>query len=128
MVDSLQEKVKKYILDNRLIEKGEGIAVGISGGPDSLCLAHILLGLRKMLGFEICLAHLNHSMRGEESEADMDFVSRLSREWDVTAIFERADVYDYIFKKHLNLEEAARTLRYNFFIRAAFQSNTSKVA
>ena len=128
MVASLTEKVKIYIVENHLISSGDGVVVGISGGPDSLCLAHILLGLRKDMGFEICLAHLNHSLRGEESEDDMDFVSRLSREWDVTAIFETADVYDYIFKKRLNLEEAARVLRYNFFVKAAFQFNGNKVA
>lgn len=128
MSDLLQQKVKKFILEKHLISKGEGIVVGVSGGPDSLCLAHILLELRQSLGFEICLAHLNHALRGEESEEDMDFVSRLSREWDVTAIFETADVYEYIFKKHINMEDAARNLRYNFFIRAASQFEASKVA
>lgn len=128
MDNSLKDRVRKYILDNHLIDKGDGVVVGISGGADSLCLAHILLELRQSMGFEICLAHLNHSLRGEESEDDMDFISQLSREWDITAIFETADVYDYVFKKGLNLEEAARVLRYNFFVRAAFQFNASRVA
>lgn len=128
MTVPLPVKVKNYILCHNLISKGDGVLVGVSGGPDSLCLAHILLGLRESLGFEICLAHVNHSLRGVESEDDMDFVSRLSLEWDVTAIFETVDVYDYIFRKHLNLEEAARKLRYDFFIRAAYQAQMSKVA
>jgi len=128
VANSLRDRVKQYILDNRLINRGEGVVVGVSGGPDSLCLAHILLELRQSLGFEICLAHMNHSLRGEESEEDMDFVSQLSREWDVTAIFETVDVYDYIFKKGINLEEAARELRYKFFAKAAFQYNARKVA
>ncbi len=64
MIKKVLNTIKKYML----IEKGDKIVVGVSGGPDSMCLLHILNELRKTLEIEIYVAHINHMIRKEADE------------------------------------------------------------
>ncbi|HUT68886.1 MAG TPA: ATP-binding protein, partial [Dehalococcoidales bacterium] len=60
----------RFIQAHRLATSGERLLVAVSGGPDSVCLLHILVKLQKELNVELHVAHLNHQLRGAESEAD----------------------------------------------------------
>lgn len=81
------------------------IVVGVSGGADSVCLAIAL----KELGYKIILAHLNHSLRGRESEKDALFVSALAKKLKVPCVIKKT-----VIPAHGNLEENARKVRYEF--------------
>ena len=67
------EKVKEFIVKNNLIEKGQVIGVGVSGGSDSMALLNILVGLQEELDFEVVGIHINHGIR-EESRDEEEFV------------------------------------------------------
>ncbi|MFC1993719.1 tRNA lysidine(34) synthetase TilS [Chloroflexota bacterium] len=97
------------------------------GGADSVCLIHILAGLRKQLGVNLHVAHLNHLLRGAESDADADYVSQLANELGIAATIERRDVRAYQKEHRLTLEEAARDLRYSFFAEVAHGLGLEKV-
>ena len=71
------EKVENYIRQWKMLEKGDKVVVGLSGGADSVCLFLILEELRKKIGFEILAVHVNHGIRGEEAKADEEFVKTL---------------------------------------------------
>ena len=58
----LKEEVLKTIETYNLIEKNDKIVIGVSGGPDSICLLHVLYGLKEKLGIEIVVAHVNHML------------------------------------------------------------------
>lgn len=88
--------------------------VAVSGGPDSVCLLHILSALRDKLGIMLHVAHLNHQLRGAESDADASYVADLARKLDLPITVERRDVKAYQRSRRLCLEEAAREVRYNF--------------
>lgn len=107
---------------------GETLVVGVSGGPDSVCLLHILAGLRSRLEIGLHVVHLNHMLRGVESDTDAEYVAQLAHRLEVPATIERIDVEDYRRERHLSLEEAAREVRYGLFARVAGRMGISRVA
>jgi tRNA(Ile)-lysidine synthase len=100
----LPESVKK---------KRAFLLVGLSGGADSVALTHLLLqmGFREMMA----ACHVNHLLRGEESERDMTFVQNLCREWGISCYCCRTDVKALSQKQGMTLEECGREERYRIF-------------
>src|SRR5258708_3199306 len=89
------------------LEPGARLLVAVSGGPDSLALAHILLGLP----YSLIIGHVDHQLR-KGSSGDAHFVERLARQWDIPCEVKRVNVKAYAKVHGLGLEEAARTVRY----------------
>jgi tRNA(Ile)-lysidine synthase len=116
---SIEQKVLRFILENRMVSKGECLLLAVSGGADSTCLLHIMVSLKDKLGIGLHVAHLDHQLRGEESEADADYVVRLSDSLDIPVTVSKADVRGYQQKHRLSLEEAAREVRYDFLSETA---------
>ena len=91
--------IKKY----NLIEKGDKIVLGLSGGPDSVCLLHILNRLREVLGIEVYAAHLNHQIRGLEAQQDALYVSQLCESLGVTFFVKSINVPQYCKDNNIKL-------------------------
>jgi tRNA(Ile)-lysidine synthase len=125
---SPEQKVLGYIREKKLVTGRERLVVAVSGGPDSVCLLHILSGLRQELGIELHVAHLNHQLRGAESEADADYVAKLARRLGIPYTVESRDVRSYQTQHHISLEEAAREVRYNFLALVATEVGAERVA
>ena len=104
------------------------MVVGVSGGPDSVCLLHVLSKMKERLGLRLHVAHLNHGLRGEESDADAEYVSRLASDLSLPCTVEKKDAAAYQSEQHLSLEEAARELRYRFFAEVARAAGADRVA
>lgn len=124
----LRRRIRRFIVSHRLIPSPGPLVVGVSGGPDSVCLAHALFTLREELGIRLHLAHLDHGLRGAESEADAEYVRELARALDVPATVERRDAQAYRAAHHCSLEEAAREVRYTFLAETAHALGASAVA
>ena len=77
--DKTAEAVRRFVVQNKLVLPGETVLVGVSGGADSVCLLHILAGLQEKLEIMVRVAHLNHMLRGAESDGDARYVSRLAK-------------------------------------------------
>jgi tRNA(Ile)-lysidine synthase len=108
---NLIEKVKAAIEREGLIPDGATVIVGVSGGADSVALLHIL----HRLGYPIVAAHLNHSIRGAEADADEQFVKGLCAKLGVECITQKTDVPALAKANGLSLEMAAREARHQFF-------------
>ncbi|MDM8001092.1 MAG: tRNA lysidine(34) synthetase TilS [Dehalococcoidia bacterium] len=126
--DRLAETVRRFILQNRLVEPGEKVVVGVSGGADSICLLHILFRLRQRLGITLHVAHLNHLLRGAESDSDAKYVSGVAHRLGVPATVESRDVKTYQSAHRLSLEDAARQVRYQFFAQVVQEVGAGRVA
>ncbi len=126
--ENIEQRVISFIQQNELINPGEKMVVGVSGGADSVCLLHILSKWHQKLGISLHIAHLNHQLRGAESEADAEYVTNLARRFDMPATIESYDVKSYKAKKRCSLEEAAREVRYEFLARVAKKIGTKIVA
>ena len=124
----LEPRVLDFIRKHQLVSDGEKLVVAVSGGADSVCLLHILVGLQKELKVKLHLAHLNHQLRELESEADADYVADLARKLGIPATVEQEDVNGYRQQQRLSLEEAAREVRYRFLAGVAGAAGAEAVA
>ncbi len=127
MVDLIQ-KVKDTIARYRMTRRGDKILIGVSGGPDSVTLLHILNILSKELDFSIHVGHLDHMFRGEESRQDRLFVEELAGKLNLPFSYEETNVPEIIKTRDISPEEAARSARYEFFKKIAIEYNLDKVA
>jgi len=125
---ALEQRVLEFIQEHRLVPNQRKLLVAVSGGPDSVCLLHILIKLGDELGVSLHLAHLNHQLRGAEAEADADYVADLARRLGIPAIIEQRDVAAYQARHHISLEEAAREVRYTFLAETAESIGAERVA
>lgn len=124
----LEQQVLKAIRSSRMMSPGDCVAVAVSGGADSVALLRLLASLRDTLGVTLLVAHFNHALRGADSEADAQSVADLARELSLECLCEREDVAGAAKRQHLNLEDAARRLRYAFFNRIVEQGLATRVA
>jgi len=126
--ESLGHRVLHFIQKYQLVSPGQPLLVAVSGGPDSVCLLQILVNLRHELGSTLHVAHLNHQLRGTDSEADARYVSDLAHQLDVPATIEQRDVKSYQLHHRVSLEEAAREVRYTFLSKVAKSIGAERVA
>lgn len=107
--------VLKTISDNGMISSGDNIIVALSGGADSVCLLHILLSLKDELSVNVSAAHVNHRLRGEESQRDETFVRELCERLGVTLFVRDCDVGELARERKVSEELCGRDVRYEFF-------------
>ncbi len=124
LVQHVAEQIKRHAMVNA----GETVVVGVSGGPDSVALLHILNRLRDDLGIRLVVAHLNHRLRGAEAEADARFVRELAESLRLEAHVESRDVAVYGKEKGVSIQVAAREIRYGFLSEVAVQTGAARVA
>ena len=122
-VHEIAERLLKTIRKRELLRAGDRVAAAVSGGADSVALLCLLLELRAELGIVLSVAHVNHKLRGEESDEDERFVAALARQFRLELHVCAAPVED-----GSGIEAAARELRYGFFRRLAKEGRVSKIA
>ena len=120
--------VRNTIDRHGLLPRGGTVVVGVSGGPDSVCLLHVLRTLAPEYGVTLHVAHLNHQLRGTNADEDASFVRRLATEWGLPCTIESRDVTAYAERERLAIEEAARQMRYGFLAEVAEQVGSNTVA
>lgn len=125
---SLEQRILLFIKEHQLLQTGQKLVAAVSGGPDSVCMLDILVRLRRELGIELLIAHLNHQLRGGASDADARYVVALAAQLGIPAVVESRDVNAYRRQHRLTMEEAAREVRYSFLADVARSANTRVVA
>jgi len=120
----LAERLLKTIRKQELIKAGDRLAVAVSGGVDSVALLLLLLELRAELGVVLSVAHVNHQLRGRESDEDAQFVGEIARKHGLETHVHEAP----LAQAHSGIEASARKLRYDFFRHLMQEGPVSKVA
>ena len=121
MLKQLEQSIRRH----RLAQAGERVGVAVSGGPDSVALLRAFAELAPTLGVVLIVLHLNHHLRGAESDADQNFVAALAEKLSVEAVLGSADVGA---EGDTSLEAAGRRARYAFFLHAAVDHRLDCVA
>jgi tRNA(Ile)-lysidine synthase len=124
----LVDQVRHTIDEHDLLAPGDRVVVGVSGGPDSLCLLHVLTRLQAAYDLALHVAHLHHGRRGADADADARFVRDVAGRWHLPCTVARADVPALARAHHLAFEEAARRARYAFLARVAAEVGAQTVA
>jgi len=125
---TLEQRVTRFIQAHGLVHSGQCLLLAVSGGADSVCLLYTLDRLRDELDIKLHIAHLDHQLRGSDSEADAAYVEETSNRLDIPLTLARADVKAYQQQHKLSLEEAAREVRYRFLAETANKAGAAAVA
>ena len=125
---NLKNKVLETIRQNNLIQPKEKVIVAFSGGPDSVCLLHLLHELKAELDIKLYAFHLNHQIRGLDAHRDAWYCLSLCDEYDIPFFVDSTDVPGYAQNMKMSLEEAARDVRYKklFYLKSIL--NADKIA
>lgn len=118
-----KKTIQKYVM----LQPGERVVVGVSGGADSMALLHVLWELRRDFRLSLVVAHLDHGLR-PEGRAERSFVRKASVQLGIPFISRKVDVREKQKEQRLTLQEAAREVRYSFLQEAAKIHQATKIA
>lgn len=125
--NDLQQKVLTTIQKYNLIQKDDKIVIGVSGGPDSMCLLNCLFCLKEILSIELVVCHMNHMIR-EEAEEETKYVQAFCEKINVPCFTKYANVIKMSQEQKLGTEEMGRKVRYEFFEEVAKKVGANKIA
>jgi len=123
----LKNRIRVFVKNVFPLKKHAKIMVGFSGGPDSVALLHVLKSLEKEAGFTCHAVHLNHLLRGKESQRDEVFVKTFCARYHIPAFFYKLDVKRHALEEKANLEETSRKARMDFFRKTGKKIKTRVV-
>lgn len=123
-MNKILEKVNNFIQENYLLKSESCVLVGLSGGPDSVCLLRMLVSL----GYKVVAVHCNFHLRGEESMRDEHFAETLAHELNVQYNKVDFDTVKWAKEHKVSIEMAARELRYNYFREKKAEYNCDAIA
>lgn len=122
-----ERKVFSFLEEHRMIQPGDRVILGVSGGADSVCLLFLLLEYSKKVPFSMTAVHVNHGIRQDAGE-DAAFVEELCREREIPFFLKKENVSRMAAREGLSEEDAGRRLRYDAFREAAERFGGSKIA
>ncbi len=124
----IKNKVLKYIKKHNLLSKNDSVICAVSGGADSVCMLEILKELKEEFSLKLYVAHVNHQLRGAESDRDELFARNLAEKSGVPFYCKKIDVKAMAITNKLSCEEAGRIVRYDFFKELKCTLNANKIA
>ena len=126
--DNLIKTVAQTIREHQLILPHTAVLAGISGGPDSICLLHVLMQLSRQWLLRIGIAHLNHGLRPGEADREAEFVRNLAKHYHIEFFYKKLDIRKTAKLTKRSVEEAGRIERYAFFYEIAERHGFNKIA
>lgn len=124
MSDQIEQYMKKW----KMLQEGDSIVVGVSGGADSVCLLFVLLDLRERYRLDLQVVHVNHGIRGAQADADEDYVRRLCDAYRLPFYVYRENIESLAKKWKQSLEEAGREYRRQVFEKVSDRLGGAKIA
>ncbi len=124
----LTDRVRNTIIQYAMISDGDRVLSGLSGGPDSICLAVILDELKDDFNISLSAVYIDHGLRPGEAEKEADFCRKFCDDRGIEFFLRRADVKKLAGEQGLNMQESARELRYSIYEEVAGQLNAAKIA
>jgi len=125
---NLLDKVKETIKKHSMLYEKDRVLIGLSGGPDSVCLFLLLTRLKEAYKLDLYAIYIDHGFRPDETPDEIKFCRNLCENLNVPFITKSIDVISYATEFGLNRQEAARELRYKTFEETALEKNANKIA
>jgi tRNA(Ile)-lysidine synthase len=111
-----------------MLETGETVIIGLSGGPDSVCLVYVLNRIKDEYNLSLHAVYVDHNLRPDETPKEIEFCRELCKKLNINFIVKSIDVKSAVKKDGLNKQEAARELRYKILNETAVEVNAKKIA
>lgn len=124
MIDKVLDTIKKY----NMLRENDRVIAAVSGGPDSICLLHILYALKEKFNLTLYAAHVNHCLRGEEADKDEEYVKSFCENLGIECFSKRIDINKLAKERGLSSESAGREARYEFFDELLKKLKAQKIA
>lgn len=121
-------RINAHCRKRRLFRDGDSILLAVSGGPDSVMMLDYFAKLARTRRLRLAVAHLNHKLRGADSDRDEAFVKKLGASYGLPTITGKAAVAAAARRQGLSVEHAARRSRYDFLSKIALEQKCSFVA
>jgi tRNA(Ile)-lysidine synthase len=122
------KKVRHFIEHYNMVEPGDKVVLGFSGGADSVALLHILKELQQTLQFQLYAAHVNHGLRGQAAREDAEFAEDLCKKCGIPFFLKEVDVRSLAKELNQTEEEAGRVVRYGFFFEVMDKIKGNRIA
>ena len=123
MIRKVTNTINKY----NMLSYGDKVIVGVSGGADSISLLHVLYSLKDEYNIKIIVVHVNHSLRGIESDGDEEYVKAICEKLDIKLYTKRIDIEKISKDNKISIEVAGRECRYNFLDKILIKENAQKI-
>ena len=123
----MRERVERFCGNEGLLDRGMRIAVALSGGPDSVCLLDLMLGLAKQYDLQVFAVHVHHGLR-KGADSDLAFVAELCGRCGIRLLERHFDVRTEAKERGMSLEEAGRAVRYEYFGKLLQSGEADRVA
>lgn len=125
---NFEELMMQYIHKHHLLQVGDKVLVGCSGGIDSMVLLHFLHSKKEELGISVAAVHVDHMLRGEASRKDREFTEQQARQWGIECLSRAIPIPEILDKQGGNKQQVCRTERYAFFLEMMEQTKATKFA
>lgn len=122
------KKVIRFVKENNLIKDGDKILVALSGGPDSVCMLHLLYAIKEVFNIEVFAAHVNHMLRGEEADKDEAYAKYICESLNIKFFSRKINIEALSKERGISLEMAGRDGRYEYFDTLKKQIGLDKIA
>jgi tRNA(Ile)-lysidine synthase len=124
LVSKVRETIKKY----SMLSGGDSVLIGLSGGPDSVCLAVILDKLKEDFNLSLSAVYIDHGLRPDAAGREADFCREFCDNHRMDFYTRSADVENYAQEKGMNIQESARILRYHIYEEVAEEIDRARIA
>jgi len=128
MTNDIIKGFLNFIEEKELINREDGIVIGLSGGPDSVCLLNLLCSIRGKLNLKLAAVHINHMIRGDAADGDELYAKELCKKLKVDFYSKQIDINKYAKEKKLSSESAGRNVRYEYFKKVMLELNFNRIA
>ncbi|MDO4632615.1 MAG: tRNA lysidine(34) synthetase TilS [Eubacteriales bacterium] len=123
-----REKVTSYMKKQGMLQMGDHLLIGVSGGADSICLLQLLYDLAEVWKLSLTAVHVEHGIRGEESERDAEYVRQFCAHLQIPLELRHVNIPEIARREHLSEEEAGRMMRYRIFAEIGESVGAAKIA
>ncbi|MGA8181979.1 MAG: tRNA lysidine(34) synthetase TilS [Desulfobacterales bacterium] len=120
--------IEKAVFVHGMLKPNDSVVIGVSGGPDSVALLHMLFKIASRFSLRLGVAHLNHCLRQNDSDNDAKFVESVAANLGLPCYVQKRDIRRYQRENRLSLEDAARRVRYEFLDNIAKTHQYNKIA
>lgn len=128
VVQSMEERFREFTRSAGLVHQGDSVLLAVSGGADSMVMLNLFLAVRDSWELKLGVVHVNHQLRGADSDKDEEFVRTAAQSFKLPFSIKRVDTLKHAHDNHLSKQEAARELRYQFFEECRAEVGATSVA